>query len=76
MIPAIVFMVGLSLALSMLLAIASRVFYVREDPRLEAVKHSQLATAPDIFAAGDLTTGQATVISAVAGGLPAQSIIF
>ena len=48
MIPAIVFMVGLSLALSMLLAIASRVFYVREDPRLEAIK----ATLPGLNCGG------------------------
>jgi electron transport complex protein RnfB len=38
MIIAAVFMFLLGLALSLLLTIASRVFYVREDPRLERVK--------------------------------------
>ena len=42
---------------------------------LQADRFSQLAAAPNIFAAGDLHTGRATVISAVAGGrLAARSI--
>jgi Na+-translocating ferredoxin:NAD+ oxidoreductase subunit B len=38
MLSAIVFMFALGLSLSLLLAFASRVFYVKEDPRLEAIK--------------------------------------
>jgi electron transport complex protein RnfB len=38
MLSAIVFMFALGLCLSLLLAFASRVFYVREDPRLQAIK--------------------------------------
>lgn len=38
MISAVVFMFSLGLILSVLLTIASRVFYVKEDPRLERVK--------------------------------------
>ena len=35
---AVLFMLSLGLALSLLLALASRVFYVKEDPRLEKVR--------------------------------------
>ena len=35
---AVIFMLSLSFILSLLLALASRVFYVKEDPRLEKVK--------------------------------------
>lgn len=38
MISAVVFMLALGLTLSLLLTIASRIFYVKEDPRLEAIK--------------------------------------
>ena len=38
MISAIVFMFALSFTLSLMLAVASRVFFVKEDPRLEAIK--------------------------------------
>lgn len=38
MITAILFMFGLGAALAVLLAVAARIFYVKEDPRLEAVK--------------------------------------
>jgi len=41
----------------------------------KADRFSQLSATPNIFAAGDLHTGRATVISAVAGGrLAARSI--
>lgn len=38
MISAMIFMFALSLTLSLLLVLASRVFYVEEDPRLERLK--------------------------------------
>ena len=38
MIAAIAFMSALGLGLSLVLVFASRVFYVKEDPRLEAIK--------------------------------------
>ncbi len=40
MISAIGFMFALGLTLSLLLVIASRVFYVKEDPRLERIKNA------------------------------------
>lgn len=44
---------------------------------LAVVETTQLAAAPDIFAAGDLSTGRATVVGAVAGGrLAARAIHF
>jgi Na+-translocating ferredoxin:NAD+ oxidoreductase RNF subunit RnfB len=38
LVTAIVFMFFLGLTLSLSLAFASRIFYVKEDPRLEAIK--------------------------------------
>lgn len=38
MISAIVFMFALGFTLALMLAVASRVFFVKEDPRLEAIK--------------------------------------
>ena len=38
LVQAIIFMFSLGIASSFLLAIASRIFYVEEDPRLEAIK--------------------------------------
>lgn len=50
-------------------------FHITSKETLEAERFSQLAAAPNIFAAGDLQTGRSTVISAVAGGrLAARSI--
>jgi NADPH-dependent glutamate synthase beta subunit-like oxidoreductase len=50
-------------------------FQVTRNATLAVEKFSQLAVAPNIFAAGDLHTGRATVIGAVAGGrLAARSI--
>lgn len=50
-------------------------FHITSKETLDAERFSQLAAAPNIFAAGDLHTGRSTVISAVAGGrLSARSI--
>jgi len=38
MITAVVFMLSIGFILSLLLTVASRIFYVKEDPRLESVK--------------------------------------
>jgi electron transport complex protein RnfB len=38
MLSAVLFMFSLSLIISLLLTIASRIFYVKEDPRLESIK--------------------------------------
>lgn len=38
MVSAIVFMFSLCMAGGFILAIASRIFYVKEDPRFEAIK--------------------------------------
>jgi len=54
---------------------AKRGFKITRKATLDVEKYSQLAIAPNIFAAGDLHTGRATVISAVASGrLAARSI--
>ena len=47
---------------------AKRGFKITRKATLDVEKYSQLAIAPNIFAAGDLHTGRATVISAVASG--------
>ncbi len=50
-------------------------FQITSKETLDAERFSQLAAAPNIFAAGDLHTGRSTVIGAVAGGrLSARSI--
>ena len=38
MLSAVVFMFSLGFILALLLTIASRIFYVKEDPRLELIK--------------------------------------
>jgi NADPH-dependent glutamate synthase beta subunit-like oxidoreductase len=50
-------------------------FRTTRKATLETDAFSQMAAAPNIFAAGDLATGRATVVGAVAGGrLAARSI--
>lgn len=54
---------------------AAHCFKITKNGTLGADRFSQMAATPNIFAAGDLHTGRATVISAVAGGrLAARSI--
>jgi len=54
---------------------AKHSFEITQNGTLSADRFSQLAAEPNIFAAGDLHTGRATVIGAVAGGrLAARSI--
>lgn len=50
-------------------------FQISPKGTLDAERFSQLAAEPNIFTAGDLHTGRATVVSAVAGGrMAARSI--
>ncbi len=54
---------------------AAITFKITPAPTLEADGITLLAAAPNIFAAGDMHTGRATVVSAVAGGrMAARSI--